>query len=340
MTDRLGDLHPSDVYSESADIPDDIEDGRGPDADAALSKFNREADAIDKVYVWANKSIQTVSSSLNDPDALPSAGAQLDTIDTKLDAVRKRLKRIAAENKELVSTQHTSPATMRIRVSRYTKLGNDFMAVVSKMQKVRETHKSLAENNIKQDILRANPYASEAQVQRALDDPDPTQLDSVMQTGNPQRVHQLEDLRSRNRDIQNLSKNIVELHQMFTDMSILVEGQQELINNIEYNVKEVKADTRKAAEELEVALQHQRSARKKKICICMIVVIGIIIIAAIIIIPMGISRGWFSSSRSIGNQPSSAAISTPSSSPITRQVLFHPVKAEELIIEKKLASID
>lgn len=330
MTDRLGDLHPSQMHPASSGASEDIESGRDPDADAALAKFNREADAIDKVYVWANKSIQTINSSMSDPDALPSVSAQLDTIDTKLDAVRKRLKRIATENKELAASQTAPPATMRIRVSRYTKLGNDFMAIVSSMEKARETHKSLAANALKRDIMRANPMASENQVQHAMDDPD--QLDAVMQTDNPVLRHQYEDLRSRNRDIQNLSKNIVELHQMFTDMSILVEGQQELINDIEYNVKEVKADTRKAADELVVALQHQRSARKKKICICVIITGIIIAIAAAILIPMAINNGWFSSnnSSSSSNNGGTPESSSPQNSPQPLQLRNQQPRSQKL----------
>lgn len=312
MTDRLGELQTAQQVSSI--ISDDIESGRDPDADAELSKFTREADAIDKVYVWANKSIKTIDASLSDPDMFSSVSDQLTTVDKKLDAVRKRLKRIAAENKQLAASPNATPATIRIRVSRYTKLGNDFMGIVSNMQNLRESHKSLAARAVKQDVLRANPNVDEAQVDRALDQPDSAQLDSLIQSDNPQLRHQLEDLRSRNRDIQNLTKNIVELHQMFTDMSILVEGQQELINDIEYNVKEVKGDTKKAADELVEALHHQRSARKKKMCICMLVTFIIVGILAAIIIPIAVKNNWFGSggnSNNANNNSNSGSTVTP-----------------------------
>lgn len=298
MTDRLDELNVPECFADASPVSDDIETGRDGHTDAALAKFNREADAIDKVYVWANKSISTINASLSDPDALPSVAAQLDTIDAKLDAVRKRLKRIAIENKSLANSESTTPATLRIRVSRYTKLGNDFMAVVTSMQNLRETHKQMAADVVKRDLLRANPHANEAQVDRAVQSDDPAQLDAILQTNDPQLRHQLDDLRSRNRDIQNLSKNIVELHQMFTDMSILVETQQDLINDIEYNVKEVKVETKKAGDELVEALAHQRSARKKKMCIIIIVTCVVIAIVAIIVISVGSQNNWFSGTSS------------------------------------------
>lgn len=306
MTDRLGELQVA--QPTSSVISDDIETGRDTDADAELAKFTREADAIDKVFVWANKSIATINASMADPDTFSTVDDQLTAVDKKLDAVRKRLKRIAGENKQLASSPNATPSKMRIRVSRYTKLGNDFMNIVSRMQSVREAHKNLATDAVKQDVLRANPNASEAEVDRALDNSDPAQLDALVSSNNPQLRHQLEDLHARNRDIQNLTKNIVELHQMFTDMSILVEGQQELINDIEYNVKEVKVETKKAADELVEALAHQRSARKKKMCICIIVTVIVVVILLAIIIPIGRSLGWFDGS---GSNSSGAANTAP-----------------------------
>lgn len=293
MTDRLAELHQgrSLPTQGSADV-DDIETGLIADQDAVLAKFNREAEAIDKVYAWADKSIRAVNDSLSDPESLPTIGEKLDVIEKKLDAVRKRLKRIAGENKEFAAQKSGVPSSLRIRVSRYTKLGKDFMAVTSQLESSREAHKKVATKRMKHDILRANPNASEAHVDRALE--NGTGIDTFLQTDNSNLRYQVEDLQSRNRDIQKLSKNIVDLHQMFTDMSILVEGQQELINDIEYNVKEVKADTKKAAEELVVARKHQKSARKKKACICILVIVIIIGIAAAILIPIALKNGWFS----------------------------------------------
>lgn len=298
MTDRLAEFHQG--AAPSAYAGDDIEAGVvDAEADAILSKFNREADAIDKVYAWSEKAIRTIESSLSDPNALPSIGQQLDTVETKLDAVRKRLKRMAGESKELAATKGYAPSTLRIRITRYTKLGKDFMTVTSKMETVRQSHRNAVASGVKQDILVVNPHANERQVDRAL--AGEADLQDVLQVDDMTMRHQVQDLQQRNDAIQKLSKNIVELHQMFTDMSILVDGQQELINDIEYNVKEVKQDTRKAGDELVEARKHQKSARKKKACICFLVIAIVIGVAAAIIIPIALKNGWFSGGNGDGN---------------------------------------
>ncbi|PXF48365.1 Syntaxin-1A-like [Gracilariopsis chorda] len=297
MTDRLAELRPAGL-SDSVPPEHDVEAGLDPAAEATLTAFNREAEAIEKVFVWADRSIRTVTTALSDPDALPSVTAQLDTIDKKLDAVRKRLRRIADENKQMATAGDASPATLRIRVNRFTKLSKDFMAITTDMESVRESHRDVVTDAVKRDVLAANPHASERQVDRALQTGD---LDSVLQVDDVHLKHQIEDLRSRNRDIQKLSKNIIELHKMFTDMSLLVETQQELINNIEYNVKDVHKTTKQAAEELHIARNHQRSARRKKACCIISVVVIIVAIVGGILIWQGLRNGWFGGNNNDNN---------------------------------------
>lgn len=282
MNDRLADIN----SGVEADLPleaEDIEAGRDAGSNSALEAFNREADAIDKVYVWANHSITTIKASLSDAQALSSISPQLDAVDTKLDAVRKRLKRIANENKDLAASGAAPPSTMRIRVNRYTKLGTDFMEVVSDAKNVREEHKKRSTDSMKNEVLRANPQLTEEQVQSALDQNDSAQWAALMDTDNAQLRHQLEDLRSRNADLQTLTKNIVDLHQMFQDMSIVVETQQKLINEVEDGFEGVKIENRKANDELIEARQHQKAAGRKKMWITLIVIAIVIVIALIFV---------------------------------------------------------
>lgn len=46
----------------------------------------------------------------------------------------------------------------------------------------------------------------------------------------------LADVQARHKDILQLEKSIRELRDMFLEMAVLVEGQGEMVNRIEYNV--------------------------------------------------------------------------------------------------------
>mmetsp|Transcript_26624 Transcript_26624/g.103574 ORF Transcript_26624/g.103574 Transcript_26624/m.103574 type:complete len:110 (+) Transcript_26624:722-1051(+) len=86
-------------------------------------------------------------------------------------------------------------------------------------------------------------------------------------------AQRVEELQERNTALQSLEQDVVQLHQMFMDMQILVENQGELLNQIDYNVQKTKHNAEVAVEEIEEARRLQLSARKKKMCIIIIVVI-------------------------------------------------------------------
>lgn len=69
-------------------------------------------------------------------------------------------------------------------------------------------------------------------------------------------------IENRHREILRLEQSIRELHQLFVDMAVLVEAQGELIDQIEYNVSQSVAYTRKTNEELRAANKLQKKSRK------------------------------------------------------------------------------
>ena len=79
-----------------------------------------------------------------------------------------------------------------------------------------------------------------------------------------------------------LEASIQELPQLFLDMSVLVESQGELLDQIEYTVAQSVNYTGKAVEELRSATRYQKKARKKMCCIVIvIVIIGVIILGSV-----------------------------------------------------------
>ena len=109
------------------------------------------------------------------------------------------------------------------------------------------------------------------------------------------------DVQERHRDITRLETSIAELHQLFLDMSVLVEAQGELLDQIEFTVSqsvnytgkvrtaqphadscwphEAPACATQAVEELRTANKYQKKVRKKMCCVICIILVIIAIIA-------------------------------------------------------------
>lgn len=283
---------------------DDVEVGLDPVSERLMDRFNKETAAIKNVLDWAHASIQEVNASFQvgapsaNPETLSMAGTRLDAVEEKLSAVRKRLKRIANENKDFKRDHANRTAAIRARVNQYKQLGQEFIDVTKELEDVRRKHRDALTRSVKADVMRANPAITEGQVDEAMANGD-RGLDSVLvnSAGNAELRNQVADIRARNAEIQKLTKGLVELQNIFTDMSILVDGQQELINNIEYNVEEVHTTTKAGVGELEIARRHQKSKTKKKFICCIVLILIAIAGALAIIIPIGNSQGWFSGSK-------------------------------------------
>ncbi|XP_039292787.1 syntaxin isoform X4 [Nilaparvata lugens] len=94
----------------------------------------------------------------------------------------------------------------------------------------------------------------------------------------------LQDIRDRHQELMNLEKSIIELHEMFGDVAILVENQGEMIDRVESYVGNGVELVKKGQIELTEAERSQKRARKKKmmLIICLLSVLAIFIIGSAI----------------------------------------------------------
>ncbi|OMJ70143.1 hypothetical protein SteCoe_31941 [Stentor coeruleus] len=86
-------------------------------------------------------------------------------------------------------------------------------------------------------------------------------------------------LQERQENIQNLHKDFVEVNHLFKEVATLVEQQGEMLDESDKNVDTAVKETARANVELETANTYQRSAKKKALCIFIIVlcVVGALI---------------------------------------------------------------
>lgn len=87
----------------------------------------------------------------------------------------------------------------------------------------------------------------------------------------------MEENRQRHEAVKDIQKSLVELHQVFLDMAVMVEAQSENLNNIEQNVVNAAADIRGGTKELDRAKQMKR----RKSCACWI---GVVVLLVFILV--------------------------------------------------------
>ena len=90
-------------------------------------------------------------------------------------------------------------------------------------------------------------------------------------------------MEERHKDIKNLEKSILQVHNLIIDLSKLVQLQGEMIDNIDVNIQKAKNYVDKGQKNLIKAKENMKKARKKK-CIILIIVIVILLIVLVPVI--------------------------------------------------------
>lgn len=214
-------------------------------------------------------------------DANTELSTCMATISEKTKDIKGMLKDMEQENKAYKSKYRHLTSNVRIRETQYSTLSRVFVARINKYNDLQTDNKKKVEKGIKTALLAVNPDVSEEDVQR------------VIKTGT-QDIFSIKDLQiasstqneinHRHKQILQLEKSIIELHEMFLDMAVLVDAQGEMIDRIEFSVDQSQSFVEQVVKSTAEAKVAQSAARKKQvwIAICALVCLGLIVLTVVL----------------------------------------------------------
>ncbi|KAL7055383.1 hypothetical protein AAHC03_022981 [Spirometra sp. Aus1] len=97
-----------------------------------------------------------------------------------------------------------------------------------------------------------------------------------------QTMLQIEDEEQRAREMEALESDIVLVNELFTTLATYVHDQGELVDSIEANTEAAYVQVQSGVQQLNSAVVHRKSARRRK-CICALIFIVLIVIIGLII---------------------------------------------------------
>ncbi|KAJ4837735.1 hypothetical protein Tsubulata_041219 [Turnera subulata] len=106
--------------------------------------------------------------------------------------------------------------------------------------------------------------------------PDEEMIDHLIETGSSEQIFQkaiqeqgrgqvlntLEEIQERHDAVKEIEKRLLELHQVYLDMAVLVEAQGEILDNIESQVANAGNHVQSGTSSLQTAKNSQKSYRK------------------------------------------------------------------------------
>ena len=185
------------------------------------------------------------------------------------------------ENKDF-SRRNEGSSEARIRSNMHGTLTRKFVDLMAEYQELQTKYKNKYRERVERQYRIVKPHATKEEIDAAFDSGEPQPeifTQQILQgPGHAAARNALADIQERHKDITRLEASIQELHQLFLDMSVLVESQGELLDQIEYTVSQSVNYTGKAVEELRTANQYQKKVRKKMCCLILIVLIVLVVI--------------------------------------------------------------
>ncbi|KAJ8617781.1 hypothetical protein MRB53_013967 [Persea americana] len=109
---------------------------------------------------------------------------------------------------------------------------------------------------------------------------------AIQEMGRAQILDTVEEIQERYDAVKEIEKKLLDLHQVFMDMAVLVEAQGDLIDNIETQVTNAVDHVQSGTDALKTAKSLQKKSRK-----CMMIAIILLLIIAIIIV-LSIIKPW------------------------------------------------
>jgi len=244
----------------------------------SLKQFN---DNISRISELHSRSINTTDETVGQRNA-----AELEDLVADTSALSNTLKRRI----KALERQGSSDRSGQIKRQQTGLVKSKFVEAIQNYQTVEQQHRQKYKQRLERQYKIVKPDATPDEIRAVVEDDNGGQvfsqaLMSSNRYGESKAAYR--EVQERHKDIQKIERTLAELAQLFNDMSILVEQQDETINVIEDTTTHVEKDAEAGLGHTTKAVVSARGARKKRwICFGLLVLLLVIIaiVVAVVII--------------------------------------------------------
>uniref|UniRef100_A0A0D6R317 t-SNARE coiled-coil homology domain-containing protein n=1 Tax=Araucaria cunninghamii TaxID=56994 RepID=A0A0D6R317_ARACU len=296
----------NDLLKDSVELPrmgaskyeEDLEAGTATAANASdmgMSEFFKQVKDIEKLMDKLNKQLQKLQEAHEESKSVTKASAMKaikQRMEKDVDEVGKIARNIklklesldadnAANRKKPGCEKGTSVDRSRMSMTATLKKKlkdriSDFQAL---RQMIQDEYREVVERRV---FTVTGTKADEETIERLIETGDSEQIfqKAIQEQGRGQIMDTLAEIQERHDAVKDIEKKLLELHQIFMDMAVLVESQGEMLDNIENQVSNAVDHVQSGTVALQKAKSLQRSSRK---WMCIAIIILLIIVAIILV---------------------------------------------------------
>ncbi|KII88653.1 hypothetical protein PLICRDRAFT_698997 [Plicaturopsis crispa FD-325 SS-3] len=251
----------------------------------ALQQFDTNVSRISDLH---SRSLNVADESTTHQNA-----AQLDEL---VEETRSLSKSLRERTKALAAFPGTAQDAQQ-RKNQSTLLQRKFIESLQNYQQVEAQYRDRYKQRVERQFKIVKPDATREEINAVVNDDRGGGGEQIFAQALSTSDHYgqsraaYKEVQERHQDIRKIEQTFGELNQLIADMSVLVAQQDDTINVIETSASKVEGDTEAGLKHTNVAVEHARSARKKRIICFVICLIIIAILALVLGIGFGAS-GW------------------------------------------------
>ncbi|XP_044465819.1 syntaxin-132-like isoform X2 [Mangifera indica] len=303
MNDLLTDSFVSDAKGQPS-RDNDIEMGmRDPrsNSDLGMEAFNKQIQEVEKQVDKLSgllrklKDANEESKSVTKASAMKAIKKRMEKDIDEVGKIARNVKaKIEAINRENLANRQKpgcekGTSVDRSRMNVTNALTKKFKEVLTEFQTLRQRIQDEYREVVERRVITVTGSR-----------PDEETIDNLIETGNSEQIFQkaiqeqgrgqvlntLEEIQERHDAVKEIEKKLLDLHQVYLDMAVLVEAQGEILDNIESQVTNAVDHVNMGTDALRVAKSMQKKSRK-----CMMIAIILLLVIAIIIV-LSILKPW------------------------------------------------
>lgn len=183
-----------------------------------------------------------------------------------------RLQDLGQESRRLQEKEGPGSAVSRIAKAQCETLAHDFSAVMSDYHSAEDMQKIICRGRMKRQASILGTEISDEQLDVIVDKGGEgwAELSHSLQTdGGRTSRWAMNEIKGRHKELVELEARLREVHDLFLEMAVLVEGQGSVLNNIEANVCKTVEYTEKVNIHIKRALQYKKKNPFLQCCPCL-----------------------------------------------------------------------
>jgi t-SNARE complex subunit (syntaxin) len=278
MQNRLSELGKGDTVIEMTEFSED-------DNNTALPEFFEEVGQIKTLMSLIRRNIKSIqeiylkqSISADSKLMTSELGTLLDSTNASANQIRSKLKLMKKE------IDRSDDSNNRIKNNMHSTLLKKFLELMSEYQTLQSQYKEKFQERVKRQAEIVNPNISEDEINKIISTGSSDALfsDQVVDR-HTEAKNALMYIQEEQRGLRQLEKSLLELQQLFIDLSTAVEGHSTNIEQLERDAYETTLVVQQGVTQLAIANEYAAARRRRVAAVITTITFILLTIVAIIV---------------------------------------------------------